>query len=440
MNPIIASNSSSSLLSTISSSAAVMENPYVYSQTSNVAEFTSTQWVKTSPQSFTPGQSNSTLHYDIAKMGLVGRCILNIPWKASDNATDGGTDLLCPNFPIHAIQEITLSSQGRVISRLNRSSLIARMAERPSYTREGVQDAMGLSRTSTTTATAFPSVGGVALKGIYDSFLSLDFAFNDNQYALDTLFLQSVRISVTLGNLDALGQTAAFVAHACLSYNEPVLYIQYKNQNQMASDSLVSANYSSGLLSSILPTNVSESTKSFGMDATVGVNNELVMELKETSCIENIYVFCMIDPSSRPATAAAWNSETCVPLYIDGNITFSSNGQNWVDMPARLIGCFGYDNQKGRNAYDSCPIMSNGNNTSPLGYVYSLNFGQGGLCSDKVGGLISMRELSNPRITVNIASTAQTKSLNCTLNVCYNSRQLSTVVASSGMINIALSN
>jgi hypothetical protein len=40
---------------------------------------------------------------------------------------------------------------------------------------------------------------------------------------------------------------------------EPAIYLQYKNRNQMDSDALAAANYSSGLLSQIIPTVASAS-------------------------------------------------------------------------------------------------------------------------------------------------------------------------------------
>jgi len=432
-NPQIASNSSSSLLSTISSSAAVMTNPYVYSQTSNVDEFTSTQWVKATPTSGSY-TSNSTLNFDIAKMGLVGRAVLEIPWDTKTGATV--TDILSPNFPLWAINEIVLSSQGRTISRLDRSCLMARIGERPEYTRTGMLDNALCDNASQPIATN--------ITGGQSSFLSLDFAFNDDQYALDTLFLQSCRISVVIGNLGVLVKSSTTNAFTdALVYSEPNIYFQYKNQNQMSSDALTSANYSSGLLSSIIPTMVSESVKLSDAYAAGTGNNVVTVELKETSAVENIYVFQMVHPEESvdtDGTAEEWTTGSCQPLEITGSIQFSSNGQNWFDLPARLVGAFAHESQDGRNAYSTFPVQTSGNVSSSLGYVYCLNMSQGGLVDNKVSGLLSMRELSNPTIRFNTASTAATAGKKVSTHVCYSTRQLSTVVSSSGQINISLSN
>lgn len=444
-NPQIASNSSSSLLSTISSSSAVMTNPYVYSQTSNVDEFCSTQWVKTDPQSgnYT---SNSTVNFDIAKMGLVGRCILDMPFKQADTGAVA-TDTLCPNFPLWAIQEIVLSSQGRTISRLDRSCIMARIGERPSYTRLGIESGMLLSATGSVISTALPAT---RTDDQDHAYLSLDFAFNDDQYALDTLFLQSVRISVVIGNLGALTKTTASNAFSqSLAVSAPSLYVQYKNQNQMSSDALTSANYSSGLLSTIIPTMVSESVAYKDYAGVVGTENEITVNLKETSCIENIYVMAVVHPENSGTTAPSEGgglgaagdnyAGTCIPTHISGNIVFSSNGQNWFDLPARLIGTYGYESQEGRNAYSNCPV-SELTASGALPYVYCLNMSQGGLITNEVQGLLSMRELSNPTISFKAKSDAVTAGKKVGIHICYSTRQLATVVSSSGAFNISLSN
>ena len=438
MNGQIASNNASSLLSTISSSPAVMTNPYVYSQTANISEFTSTQWIKTESTSGT-ASNNATLHYDIAKMGLVGRAILDIPYKWTGGASTKAADTVCSNFPLWGVSEIVLSSQGRTLCRLDRTAIIARIAERPSYTKDGIEDAFQLAQTTQTGTDAFAS-------DIEHCYLSLDFPINNDQYAIDTLFVQNCRISVTMGNLNELarlttadGTSGEHTLTNHIGYDLPSIYIQYKNQNQVSSDALTSANFSSGLLSTILPTMVSESIHHFTTEAS-GTVNKLSIQLKETSCVENVYVYMMVHPNDHPLTAN-FSSKVGVPLRIDGTIKFSSNGQAWFDLPADLIGYFGHESQDGRNAY-SAVHKQTVNTSTALPYVYCLNMAQGGLVDNHVSGLLSMRELSNPTIELEFPSlTADgTAAVKMSVHVCYATRQLSTVVSSSGQISISLSN
>ena len=208
----------------------------------------------------------------------------------------------------------------------------------------------------------------------------------------------------------------------------------------MSSDALTSANYSSGLLSSIIPTMVSESVKTSEPYLAMGgtVPNVVTVELKETSAVENIYVFQMLHPEDT--TGDAWTSKSCQPIEITGSIQFSSNGQNWFDLPARLVGAFAHESQDGRNAYSTVPVQTTGNQASSLGYVYCLNMAQGGLVDNKVSGLLSMRELSNPTIRFSTMSTTENAGKRVSTHVCYSTRQLATVVSSSGQINISLSN
>lgn len=449
MNAQLASNQSSSLLSTISSSQNVMTNPYVYNQSGNVSVFTSSQTIKVSSSSGAP-TANSTINFDLPKMGLIGKTILAIPFYATKTTTSGSTNdaVIVGNWALNAINAVELSSQGRVVSRLDRSAIMARIGERPNYTKEGMNEAMALSNSPTNSNNVFGLGGKTELKWVY---LNLDFAYTaDTQYSIDTLFVQNCRVSVSFGDLMSLqvGSTAT----DSVAFEAPYLYCEYKNQSQVDSDALVSANYSSGLLSTILPTMVSEAVVYSTLEAMeTGANAKttsttLTCNLKETSCVEGIYVMLMIDPQDAgTASAQAARKHIGMPLQITGNISFESNGQKWVDLPAELIGYFGHpENQSGRNGYSKCQVqtaIATSNSTvGALQYVYYISFAQGGLTTSNVSGLLSLRELSNPTISCTIDSNADIAGLRCGLRIVYPTRQLATVVSSSGAYTIALSN
>ena len=441
MNAQLASNQSSSLLSTISSSQNVMSNPYVYNQSANVNVFTSTQTVKVQSSSGAP-TANSTINFDLPKMGLLGKTILAVPFYSLAVGATNSLKLV-PNWALNAINSVELSSQGRVISRLDRSAIMARIGERPRQIKEPFSYAMALNSASQEVKDVFP-VGGVGdIKWVW---LNLDFAYNgDTQYALDTLFLQNCRVSVSFGDLASL--MVASTSINTLQYQAPYLYCEYKNQAQTDSDALVSANYSSGLLSTILPTMVSEAIqytdlKAFitGAGATQPVNT-LTCQMKETSCVEGIFVMAMIDPQDADATASP---ETIgVPLHIDGDITFSSNGQNWTQVPADMLGYFSHqENESGRNAFGSSTRVKPDSDAvaGALQYVYYVPFANGGLMSSRVSNLLSLRELSNPSISCDITTTSAIGGKRCGLRIVYPTRQLATTVSSSGAYTIALSN
>ena len=111
MNSQLASNSASALISTINSSPAVVTNPYVYSQNSNIDTQTSVQVLKVSPQSGST-TANSTLHFQVPKNGLLSKIVLKVPytWTSSLLSGTAVTTKLRPNGLISTINEIVLSS------------------------------------------------------------------------------------------------------------------------------------------------------------------------------------------------------------------------------------------------------------------------------------------------------------------------------------------
>jgi hypothetical protein len=179
-------------------------------------------------------------------------------------------------------------------------------------------------------------------------------------------------------------------------------------------------------------------------DTTTGATqavNTLTCAMKETSCVEGIFVMAMIDP--QDADASDDPVSIGVPLRIDGDITFSSNGQNWTQVPADMLGYFSHqENESGRNAFGSAVRVPPDSDAiaGGLQYVYYVPFANGGLMSSRVSNLLSLRELSNPTISCDITTTSATGGKRCGLRIVYPTRQLATTVSSSGAYTIALSN
>ena len=449
MNSQLASNSASALISTINSSPAVVTNPYVYSQNSNIDTQTSVQVLKVSPQSGST-TANSTLHFQVPKNGLLSKIVLKIPYTWTSSLVTGTavTTSLRPNGLISTINEIVLSSQGRTLCRLTNDTIKSVLSVRPSYNLKGMEEAYGMNREVGVVSDTlkFPD-GVVAFSAtnntlVRDCYLNLDFPLMSQQLAIDTLFVQNIRISISMGSLsDCIlynsDGTTEPIATNYLTYSEPSLFMEFRNQDMASSDALTNSNFSSGLLTQIM-TNTYENEPTL-YQAMVAGTNKMSIQLKNSSCISGFYVFISTD----------YNDDTSV-LGTEGgfakkikNIKFSSNGQSWVDCDANLVGYFSLKNQDGLNGYDSVP-QQDGSDKSPSSYIYYINMASSGINSNKLSNLLSLRELSNPTVEVEFYNPITTVTLGQTdkigMRIVYNTAQLSSIVSSSGQYNISLSN
>ena len=451
MNSQLASNQASALISTINSSPSVVSNQYVYSMNSKVNEFQSTQILKVSPQSGSVGVSNSTLHYMLPKNGILGKVVLEIPFTyTSTNTTDAITvsrATLPSNWVLESISEIVLSSQGRTISRLDKSAIECGISMRPSYNKYGMYNALDMSSSS---QGILGGGGRGSARGLWEGefsttlstvvrktvFLNIDFQnFLDNMLNIDTLFVQNCRISITFGDIsDGTGGLYVSTSNTTiskLSFDEPTLYCEYKNLNMASNDALVSANYSSGMLSQVLRT--LETEPILYQTLTNGVNT-FSQQLKNTSCVSGMWVFLKIDPQDDTLKTTSG-----VPLALD-TVEFTSNGQSWIpEMNADILQYFSYQNQQGSNGFDTVNYRTSTATEDALTFIYYINFSPTGYNNNQLGNLLSLRELSNPTITVKTPAS-NTSVLKAGLHIVYNTRQLSTIISSSGQYNISLSN
>ena len=277
---------------------------------------------------------------------------------------------------------------------------------------------------------------------VRDCYLNLDFPLMSQQLAIDTLFVQNIRISISMGSLsDCIlynsNGTTEPIATNYLTYSEPSLFMEFRNQDMASSDALTNSNFSSGLLTQIM-TNTYENEPTL-YQAMVAGSNKMSIQLKNSSCISGFYVFISTD----------YNDDTSV-LGTEGgfakkikNIKFSSNGQSWVDCDANLVGYFSLKNQDGLNGYDSVP-QQDGSDKSPSSYIYYVNMASSGINSNKLSNLLSLRELSNPTVEIEFYNPLTTVILGQTdkigMRIVYNTAQLSSIVSSSGQYNISLSN
>ena len=462
---MLASDSASALLSTISESPSTQYNDYVYSESSNIAPVTSVNWEPIEPSS---GTVTSTLHFPLSKNGWATRAVLALSGVLT------GADNFHIASPIqHCIHEITLSSQGRTICTLNTAAIMAIASAAPSDVRaayeEGAQLVSGAS--------------GVGAK-TYSYFLDIPMFFGRYlKTSLLTTFNQTMQISVSFASYQ--GNRTVFGTGANFEITQPKLYVQYRNLMESVTQQTVSENQDSGLLSMILPTWDYESPLEFPMkgvtfiaaDAGAGIalrnaipdvgGTPFTVPLKSTSCVERMYVVCMLEPSTpwdnldvtqQPALDAGAALTWGRPFELTGNLVFSSNGTRHFDIPVDVLRIWGHPKQGG----------SSGLSTSQAAHTFTAAYGNGlpyvycielcpddGQKSDHISNLLSLRELSSAQVSGTIkalpmdagGATADQQAAanaavgkNITVRVCHSRRELASIVSSNGAYRVALSN
>lgn len=420
-NPQLSSNAASALLATINESPNTQHNSYVYSETDSITPQTSMQWDNLESQSGSSASSQS-VHFDINKNGYMTKLILGLRFHA---AASSATGLLCPDWVLNCISEISISSGGRVIERHTRESLFAHISECPSYVKGAYAAGLGLSATATPVGT---NAGDAIDK---DVFLNIPGFWEKNKTSLNTSFLQPLRVTVRFANFANVTNATDTVVTLDDAYTRA--YVQYRNMQDPVDAATIQSNYGDGLLSQLITTYSQENPVTY-KSATTAVSKPMKMQLKETSCVESMYIMLVENP------AVGSNAQTGRPLKLD-HIEFKSNGNSYVNLPAELLQLYGTQSTHGSKGFGAANWdLTNSVEDGATKYVYKIDFGQGDTDRNELTNLLSFRELANPEIIVKHTpdSTAFNKDVN--LFVTYKRSELSNTVSSNGRFAIALSN
>ena len=420
-NPQLASNASSALLATINESPGTANNSYVYSETDAITPQTSMQWdnlVKSSGSA----ASGQSLHWDINKNGYLTKIVLGLRFRFNQG-TPAISNYMAPNWAVNAISEITISSGGRVIDRWTRESLFAHVSEQPDYVQKAYVAGLGMQ--------ALHKPLTVVDNVTQDVFLNLPGFWEQNKTALNTSFLQPLSVTVRFSNWANIS-SGDITLETDSDYTR--LYCQYRNMQDPVDSATIQSNYGDGLLSQLITTHSQENGKTFTAEATDAVT-EYTVDLKETSCVESMYVMMIMNP------VAGDNVEAGIPQKIN-NIEFKSNGNSYVNLPAELLQLYGTQSVHGDKGFGACNYdTENSEANGNMKYVYKIDFGQGSTDRNELTNLLSFRELSNPQVTVKFqAATTQVQSSKIHLFVTYKRKELSNTVSSNGKFQIALSN
>lgn len=468
MNAMQASNASSALLSTLSESPSTQYNPYVYSEAANIQSPTSVNW---EPIEHSSGTTTSTLHFPLSKNGLACRAVLALQVEVT-----AGTYHIASHIQ-NCINEITLSSQGRAIVTLNKAAIFAIASAAPSDVRAAYEEGAQLI----SGAVASNQDAGNPGKHFYSYFLDLPMYWSRYlKTSLLTTFNQNMEISVSFASYQ--GERSVYSVAGAAEIKNPKLFVQYRNQMEAVQQATVSENQDSGMLSMVIPTWSYEQAIQVEMggtrsDAVLANNTSLktpfTINIKDTSCVERIYVMAMIEPTYTWRTAATDGSaangtdqphtdaESAKlwgrPLELTDNLKFSSNGQTHFELPTKVLQVYGHPKQGGSSGFSGSQAAHtfSTDHENGLGYVYCIELSpDDGQDSDHISNLLSLRELSNPQISGVIKAFPQKAGggndenlpvyvgakAQVTVRVAYSRRELASIVSSNGRYSVSLSN
>ena len=411
-NPQLQSNAASALLATINESPNTQHNSYVYSETDAIVPQTSMAWDNLTKSS---GESNSlgSLHWDINKNGRMTKMVLGLRFalKATEASAMG------PNWAMNCIHEINISSGGRIIQRLTRENILAHISEQPFYVQGAYVDGCHLKAGVTTTA------NGTVNK---DFYLNIPGFWERNKTSLNTSFLQPLRVTVRFADFTKTHLSTTSIE---LIDDHSILYVQYRNMQDPIDSATIQSNFGDGLLSQLVTTYSAENPVAFTpVDAD---EHSYPVQLRETSCVQSMYIMVTKDIGTSPGTTGVG-----VPLAIN-NIEFSSNGNSYINVPAKMLQLYGTQSVHGDKGFGAANWgETNSTENGGCKYVYKIDFGQGSTDRNILTNLLSFRELASPTVAIKFKGSTDPH----TFFVCYKRSELSNTVSSNGRYAIALSN
>ena len=458
--PVLNSNANSALISTLSSSDALV-NPFEYSLEKMLpfgASYTTDCLpVQGSGQSF---GASSVVDFDLPKWGMLRNLCLNFQLDQSSN-----TAKYADIGAIGCIENIELLSSSRRILNLSHKDLLCLYSDYPSQQKNAIKEGIDIPDGKTITV-ANNEAGLGKTYSIHIPFsLMMNHKLNPN-----LLFQEPQRVRITLSDLTigtlALNSTTHIVATTSIGhvYN-PSLKAEYFNPPRELEDKTIQENYSDGSLSVVCydfhDENVAVAGSSIGISEDYNINNYVECEIKDVGVVSDIYFYLNLDSTknatdntatananNRPGEAHQTQSRTPKAMY---RCELSANGQILFSKTHYEMALWGRKS-------DSAMPYSSGIETSAgtfLDHIYKIPLC---LSDDKryPSGGISLRELHNVRLRVwyqtsatsgngtnhNLGgfATGATYKVKPSLNVMLKKYQILTTESASGRVITSVAN
>ncbi len=438
---ILLSNSNSALLGTLKSTQT--SNPYEYS-VGEVRPFSGVQFEELYAEQ-TPA-AGKAVTFNVSKIGYLRQCILKFTVDCP-TLPAGKTDLDLKTSRLGAmkcISEITIMSNSRQIASFDAHSLQAAISDLPSDVRSSYHKAMHMS-----TAGEFKSGQS------YKTFCAIPFAslLGDGRLATATHFCEPVRIKVTFSDLvvGAISGTAAAGSDPVevatdfkAIVSNPRLLCRYDVLPTDWDDKVVESNYGdSAPLSTISYDYQTETSEAQELTST---GAKLSRTIQSNNVVSDIY--CIV---TAPASDNTYDNESAAaaieydtPLKLD-RVSFKASGQAIIDCDAEYLGFFGRMSERD-NMFSTGSVNSASGDPCTSCWVYKLQFGNDSSKTILSGGTVSMRELNNPSVEVDVSppgtggNSASLQGKKCKLHVCMRSLQVVSTNPANGKQSILLTN
>lgn len=456
-NPILQSNQSSAVVATVNESQTM--SPWVYNETNRLVVPHAMQVLPINHSSGTVGASK-TISFDIAKNGLVQGLWLKVSLQTStdaglsaasqvENPTLSENDAGAPNAPgstntegftamglLQALQEIRLTTSGRIVESLDKYQILARIADLPYGQREAVLKAYKCNG----------DVEQGAAGEKYDACLWLPFYFSKDpsRYHINSNFQEPFQVQVSFSDCTKVlydADKATNGGYATHAPQDADLLVHYRQLDEKSINEVISKNYGDGLLSQIVHISKKEAIRSTTVTGEAGLTaassrnakaKTIEFEMKENDAIQSMYV--MVEAERGDATdfeKVILNNTPVEVLEFD----LKFNNTSVMKVPGEFVRYFGRWGQHGM-----CGDGADGpDNLTPTRHVYKIDFGLD-YAKGAFSNVVALREISNPKLIIKFRPHVETSgTLTYNVHVVYDTATFLSTSSATGRVNLSIS-
>lgn len=398
---------SSALKTTLAAAEGSINNPFDYTIEKQMPS-NAVQWLSHDPVGTNTISSSSSIQFELQRygylMGCVFECDIMIPGVAETAGLNGfTTPRNCTQLFPRIIDSIEFHSSSRRLARLSGKDYYALLKNLSN-------DARVMIATNALCGAEGDFSNTADTNGKFR--LPLLFSFFENaSTCIDSSFVEPLRVSVRFGDMVVAALTGVKGSPAATDTvnitrcecTNPKLHCEYRTLTRELTDATVESNYSAPLTTYAYDY-VDENPKDFTPSQTSSTT--VRVPITDSSCVSDIYVYCEkpIDELTNQSTDIATRG---IPLPIIESVKLVCSGQSICELSPEVMDLFAYKSLSGGNYWaGEAKLVSSSTHTNintenvvriPLAMVHDAAVAN--------TGSLSLRELGNPEIIIQIKST-----------------------------------